>query len=135
MEVKSTTREYVRPMPATWWMHNRYLQIFMLRELSSFFVAAYAIFLLVVLYHVGRGGEDWNAFYTNVLRSPVAIVLELIALAMVLFHSITTFNAAPTIIVVWRGDEKVSPSLISGSQYAMWAVGTAVVLLVAFLWS
>jgi fumarate reductase subunit C len=127
------TKEYIRPMPATWWLRNRHLLLFMVRELSSFFVAGYAIFLLVVLFRFSQGREVFHSFYENVLRSPAVIVLQLIALAMVLVHAVTTFNAAPQIIVVWRGDEKLDPRLISGANYAAWALATVLVL-VLVLW-
>ena len=49
------TKEYIRPMPATWWLHNRQVIQFMLREMSSFFVLGFAIFLLVLLYAATEG--------------------------------------------------------------------------------
>src|SRR5262245_40060333 len=126
------TKEYIRPMPVTWWLHNRHLTLFMVRELSSIFVAGYAVFLLVLLYRAGQGREQFDAFF-QALRSPGMIALHLVALAFVVYHSITSFNAAPPIMVVRRGEEKVSPTLIVGANYAMWLV-VSVLVFAAAVW-
>ncbi len=124
-------QEYKRPMPATWWLHNRYLVMFMIRELTSVFVAGYAIFLLVLIYQAGQGANKFREFYEKVLQSGWMITLQLLALAFVVFHSVTSFNAAPQIMVLWRGEEKVSPLLIVIANYGLWLmVSLAVLLLV-----
>ena len=126
MTTETRTKEYVRPMPATWWLHNYHLVLFMIRELTSVFVAGYAIFLLVLLYL--HGAEDRQAF-SAALGSPVSIALQLIALVFVVFHSVTWFNLTPKAIILWRGEEKVSPALIAGAHYGLWAAVSLIVLL------
>jgi fumarate reductase subunit C len=125
------TKEYIRPMPATWWLHNRQLFLFMLRELSSVFVAGYAVFLMVMLFRFGQGREAFQAFFET-LRSPISILLHLVALAFVVYHSVTSFNAAPVIMTVWRGEEKMNPTLIIGANYALWLI-LSLLILVAVL--
>jgi fumarate reductase subunit C len=127
------TKEYIRPMPATWWLHNRYLTLFVLRELSSVFVAGYAVFLMVLLYKAGQAEESFAAFFEAVLLRPWVIVLHLLALAFVLYHSYTSFHLVPQVIVVRRGEEKVSPALIEGAHYALWLI-VSVVVFVGALW-
>ena len=124
------TKEYVRPMPATWWLRNHYLTLFMIRELTSVFVAGYAIFLMFLLYRYNHGGERWHEFYEAV-KSPGSIILQLIALAFVVFHSITWFNLTPQIVIVWRGEEKVSSSIIAGAHYALWIIVSVIVWWIA----
>jgi fumarate reductase subunit C len=125
------TKEYIRPMKATWWLHNRHLALFMIRELTSVFVAGYAIFLLVLVYKAGQGWEQFSAFYDSVLKSPGVIALQVVALIFVVYHSITSFNAAPQIMVVRHGEEKVSPALIVGANYGLWLIVSVVVLILA----
>ncbi len=125
------SKEYVRPMPATWWLHNRHLLIFMIRELTSVFVAGYAVFLLIMLYRFGQGRVAFHAFFERV-QSPVSIVLQVAALIFVIFHSITTFNAAPVLMVIWFGEEKVRPSLIILANYAVWLILSALLFVAAF---
>jgi fumarate reductase subunit C len=128
------SKEYIRPMPWTWWLRNHHLTLFMIRELSSVFVGGYAVFLLVMLYRFGQGRQAFHAFF-DALRSPPSIIVQLIALAFVVYHSITSFNAAPVLMVVWRGDEKVNPNAIIAANYALWLVLSAVVFGGAVWWS
>ena len=41
---------------------------------------------------------------------------------MALYHSVTWFNLTPKAMVFWRGEERVSPTLIAASNYAAWIV-------------
>ena len=104
-------------MPANWWMKKKTYVLFIVRELTCVFVGGYALFLLVL---VARR-DDPQAFVAW-LNSPFLIVLQIIALPMVLYHSITWFNLTPKVMVVWRGEERVSPLLIAGANYVAWAI-------------
>jgi len=119
-------------MPATWWLANRHLALFMVRELTCVFVAGYAVFLMILLFRFGQGREAFHQFFEG-LRSPASILLHLITLAFVGYHSVTSFNAAPVLMIVWRGEEKVAPNLIVGANYALWLI-VSVLVLAAALW-
>jgi fumarate reductase subunit C len=123
-------KEFVRPMPATWWLRNRYLMWFMIRELTSVFVAAYSVFLLVLVYRAGQGHDEFVQCAKS-LVSPGSVILQLIALALVAYHSVTSFNAAPVLMTVWRGEEKLDPRFIVAANYALWAVVSVLILVVA----
>ena len=118
------TKEYMRPMPANWWMMKKTYFLFIVRELTCVFVGGYALFLLV---SVAR--RDEPQAFDAWLNSPLLIVLQIIALPMVLYHSITWFNLTPKVMVVWRGEERVSPLLIAGANYVAWAI-----LSIAIFW-
>jgi fumarate reductase subunit C len=115
------SKEYIRPMPATWWLHNYHLTLFMIRELTSVFVAGYAVFLMVLLYRFNQGPDAFHGL-VEALRRPESIVLHLLAFILIVFHSVTWLNLIPQVMVVWRGEEKVSPVLISGAHYGLWLV-------------
>ena len=119
-------QEYIRPMPATWWLHNSYLKLFMIRELTSLFVAGYAVFLLVLV----AKANDATAFADS-LRSPTALIFQIIALPFVIFHSVTWFNLTPKAIVLFQGEERVSPALIAGGHYALWVILSLLILWIA----
>lgn len=112
-------------MPATWWLTRPTYRLFMLREWTSLFVGGYALFLLVVVWRAGDR-QAFDALFDS-LRSPVSVVLHLVALAMVVFHSVTWFNLTPQIIVLWRGKKRVSSTLIASAHYGLWAVVSVVV--------
>src|SRR5438552_11067826 len=109
------SKEYVRPMPATWWLHNIYLKLFMIRELTSVFVAGYAVFLIILISKL----NDQPAFEAT-LTCTGAVIFQIVALPFLLFHSVTWFNLTPKAIVLFRGEERVSPLVIAGGHYAMW---------------
>ena len=109
-------------MPATWWLRKKTYFLFMLRELTCIFVGGYALFLLVLI----SRAQDPSAF-RYILTHPLAVVFQVVAIPMVLYHSITWFNLTPKAVVVWWGEERVSPLLIAGSNYAVWLVVSALV--------
>jgi fumarate reductase subunit C len=124
------TKELVRPMPATWFLHNRHVAKFMIRELTSFFVLAFAIFLLVVLYQANRGGEEFRQFYISVVQSGWIKVFLWLALLFIGFHSITSFNAAPTIMAPRWGEDKIDPRIIIAVNYGAWLIVSLIVLII-----
>lgn len=123
-------KPYIRPLPATWWFQNYYVTLFTIRELTSLFVAGYAVFLLVLLYRYGQGHEPFHQFF-EALKSPASVILHLIALSFAVFHTVTWFNLTPKVIILWRGEEKVNPVLIIGSHYALWLLVSLLILFVA----
>ena len=110
---------YHRPFPNTWWLKRRQYLLFMIRELTSVFVAGYSALLLVVIYKLSQGPEAF-ANVMAALASPGFIALQLVILVFALFHSITWLNLTPKILVVYMGEEKVSPLLIAGVHYLAW---------------
>jgi fumarate reductase subunit C len=113
-------------MPATWWLHNIYLKLFMIRELTSVFVAGYAVFLMVLISKVNHPEA-----FQDTLLCPGALVFQLIALPFVIFHSVTWFNLTPKAIVLFRGEERVRPLWIAGGHYALWVIVSLVILVIA----
>jgi len=120
-------RPYRRPMSSTWWLEKRPYWLFMLREMTSVFIAAYLILFLVLLAQLTRGAEAYAAFLAR-LASPGWIIFHLVALVAALYHSITSFNLTPTIVVVRRGEERVPPVLITGSNYVAWLAISVVIV-------
>jgi len=102
----------------------------MLREMTSVFIAAYLILFLFQLNQLARGAEAYTAFLAR-LASPGWIIFHLVALVAALYHSITTFNLTPTIVVVRRGEERVPPMFVAGPGYIAWlAISTVIVWIV-----
>ena len=124
-----TSKEYIRPMPATWWLKRKTYFLFMVRELTCVFVGGYALFLLLL----AMQHDDPQAF-AALLDSRLLIALQIIALPMVLYHSITWFNLTPKVLVLWRGEERVSPTLIAGAHYVAWVLVSIVILWIVSLY-
>ena len=126
------SKEYVRPMPATWWLSRWAYTKFMIRDVTSVFIAGYCVFLMVLMCRAGQGAEAFKSFYDS-LRSPLSLVLHAIAFVFAVIHSVTFFNLTPRVIVIFRGDEKVPGGLIAGLHYAAWGVASLILILIA-LW-
>ena len=121
---------YHRPISAsTWWLGKRNYVLFMLRELTSVFIAVFLVVFLVQLAELAQGPEAYAAAAAW-LASPGWIVFHLLVLAAALYHSITWFNLTPQVIIVRRGEERVPPVVIAGSHYLAWLVVSVVILLI-----
>lgn len=121
---------YHKPVSNTWWLNRKPYILFMIRELTSVFVAGYCIFLLVLIYKLGQGQGAYAVFIGS-LNSPSSVALHLISLAFVLYHTITWFNLTPKILVFYRGEEPIPQGLVAGTFYIGWlAVSIIIALLI-----
>jgi fumarate reductase subunit C len=100
---------------------------FILRELSSIFVAWFVIYLLLLVRAVGRGEGAWLSFL-DISAHPVVLTINVIAFFFVMFHALTWFAVAPQAIVAHIGKKRVPPILIAASHYAAWLVVSAAVM-------
>jgi fumarate reductase subunit C len=113
-------------MSPTWWLNKRNYLLFMLRELTVVFIAAFLVLYLVQLSHLAKGPESYAAFLRQ--RSSFGwILFHILALIAALYHSITWFNLLPQVMVVRRGEERVPPVLIAGSNYIAWLAISVVI--------
>ncbi|HTE02577.1 MAG TPA: fumarate reductase subunit C [bacterium] len=120
------TGPYHQPMSPTWWLRNRAYFLFMLRELTSVFIAGYAILLLILLYQLNAGRDAYQS-YLRFLAAPGMVAFHVIALAAALFHTVTWFNLTPKVLVVRMGGRHVPASVIAGVNYVAWIVISALV--------
>ena len=130
-EWNSKPRHYVRPMPGIWWLKRPAYTKFMVRELTSGFIAAYALFLLVLTCGAGDAATFHRLF--EALGSPASIFVHIEVLFFALFHTITFFNLTPRAIVVRVGEEKISEAVIQAVHYAGWAF-VSLILFAVVLW-
>jgi fumarate reductase subunit C len=119
---------YYPKLPATWWLSRPNYVRFMIREVTSVFVAAFLVVLLIQLHRLGQGPEAYAAWLAK-LRSPGWVLFHVVALAFAVYHSITWFNLTGVVQVVRIGERQVPPSLIAGGAFAGWAVVSLVILL------
>jgi fumarate reductase subunit C len=118
-------RWFRRHVSTYWWLRKRSYLAFILREISSLFVAWSVAYLLLLVY-AARSGPAEYAQFLEWSRQPWVIVVNVCSLLLVGFHAITWFNLAPQAMVVRLGHTHVPGSLISASNYAAWVVVSAV---------
>lgn len=125
-ESEYTYRTYHRPIPATWWMGNRRYFMFMIRELTSVFVALFVLLYLYEFFLISKGPEVHGLFQKS-LRSVPFIAFYVILLIFALYHSITWLGLVPKIQLVRLGRLTVPPALVELGAYAAWIVSSIVV--------
>ena len=119
-------RWYRRRMSVWWWLKNRAYAKFVLREMTSVFVAFFALLYLWQLRAVAEGPDAYAQFMAR-LKTPVFLAVDTVALIFVLFHTITWFNLTPTAIVVRMKGKRVPDRIVAGSNYVVWVVLSAIV--------
>src|SRR6058998_1370098 len=99
------------PMSTYWWLRRRSYLAFIARELSSVFVAWFAVYLLRLIRAVAQGPAAYERFL-EWSAEPAVLFLNLLTLFFVVFHAITWFNLAPQAIVARVRGRRVSGTLI-----------------------
>ena len=116
---------WLRPRMSTYWWLGKWPYVkFILRELSSIFVAWFVIYLLLLVRAVARGEAAYRAFL-ELSAHPVVLAANVAAFFFIVFHALTWFAVAPQAIVAHMGTKKVPPILIAASHYGAWAVVSA----------
>jgi fumarate reductase subunit C len=108
-----------------WWLRRRSYLRFVLRELSSVFVAWFVVFLLLLVRAVAAGEHEYQRFL-DLSANPWMLALNVIALFFVVFHTITWFALAPQAMAVRLGGRRVPGTWILVLHYLAWAAVSAV---------
>ena len=120
-------RTYRRPVSTWWWVRRRSYFGFVMRELSSIFIAWFVVFLLVLVAAVGRGGTAYQAFL-DFAASPVVVAVNVVTFAFVVLHTVTWFSLTPKAMDVRLGGRPLPASAVIASQYVGLAVVSACVV-------
>jgi fumarate reductase subunit C len=113
---------WYRPRVSTyWWLWRWGYLKFILRELSSVFVASFVVLTLLQLYALKQGPEAYAAFQ-EWLKTPWVLALNAVSLFFVVLHTITWFNLAPRAMVVRMRGKRMPDRLVAGANYAAWLI-------------
>jgi fumarate reductase subunit C len=113
-------------MSVWWWLKDRAYTKFVLREMTSVFVAFFAMLYVWQLRAVAEGPDAYARFMAR-LKTPPFLILDAVALLFVLFHTITWFNLTPTAMVVRVKGKRVPDRIVAGSNYVVWVILSGVV--------
>ena len=100
--------------------------MFMIRELTSVFVALYVLLFIYEIFLMTKGPVVHGAFQAD-LQSGPAVVFFVIALLFALYHSWTWLGLAAKIQVVKLGKTTLPPIFIALGAYGSWIAATVVV--------
>ena len=119
-------RWYRRRMSVWWWLKDVAYTKFVLREMTSVFVAFFATLYLWQLRSVALGPEAYARSMAR-LKTPLFLILDIVALVFVLFHTISWFNLTPTAMVVRMKGKRVPDRIVAGSNYVVWVILSGIV--------
>ena len=118
--------KWYRPRMSTYWWLSRWSYVkFMLRELSSVFVAYFIVITLLQIRALTLGSSAYASFQ-DWLGNPLVIVLNVVAFLFLLLHSVTWFNLTPRAIVLRLGGKRIPDTLIIAPNYVAWLVVSGV---------
>ncbi|ODR25910.1 fumarate reductase [Mycolicibacterium porcinum] len=115
---------YRQPVPLLWWVKRGSYLRYMLREASCKAVAWSVVYLGLLVWSLGSGHY---ASFAHFSRHPLVIVLNLVALAFLLLHTVTWFGLAPRAMVVHLRGRRIPADAVLAGHYAAWLVVSAVI--------
>ena len=115
-----------RPVPVLWWVRKPSYFVFVMRELSSIFIAWLVLYLCLFVRAVGRGEAAYRA-HLEWAASPWLVAINLVAFGFVVLHTVTWFALTPKAMVVAVRGRRVPGAAIIGAQYVVLAAVSAFV--------
>jgi len=126
-EVKVNSTKTFRIRLSTYWWLDRWVYLrFILRELSSVFVAWFVVMTLLQITAL-RHGPAAYAEFQRVLRSPILVALNVLSFFFVIFHTVTWFNLAPKAMAVRVGGKRVPSVIVVAPSFLAWLAVSAAV--------
>jgi fumarate reductase subunit C len=119
-------RWYRRRVSVWWWLQRRAYAGFVLRELTSLFVALFAGVTLWELWTLVQGPEAYARFLAR-LETPPLLALHAVAFPFVLFHAVTWFHLAPKALAARVRGRRLPDGIIVGVNYGVGLVLSGVV--------
>jgi len=118
---------YRRPISLWWWTKKRTYFVFVMRELSSIFIAWFVVYLLLFVYAVGQGEAAYQRFL-DWAAAPWVTALNVVTLVFLLLHTVTWFALTPQAMAVRVAGQKVPAFHIIAGQYTGLVVVSGFVL-------
>jgi fumarate reductase subunit C len=117
---------YYHKVPPTWWLKKKSYFLFMMRELSSVFIAAFLVVYLCQIYQLTRGPEAYIAFAQK-LNSPGWIIFHMVALLFALYHSLTWFQSTAVVLPLRIGERSIARPMVTALHVGAWAVVSVII--------
>jgi fumarate reductase subunit C len=122
---------YRKPISRTWWLKNSRYTLFMLREISSIFLALFAVLYLLQLALL-IAGPDLYQRYLGLMVTPGWIALHVVILAFAVIHTLTWLCSIPVVQPVRIRGKEVPHQVVWLAGFIGWitvSVGIGLVIL------
>jgi fumarate reductase subunit C len=120
-------KSYFPRVSTYWWLARWPYLKFIVRELSSVFVALFVVVTLLQIRALINGPEAYANFEVW-LRNPLVLALNSVSFLFVMFHAVTWFNLAPKAMTVRMAGKRIPGIAIAASNYVLWLVASAVIV-------
>jgi succinate dehydrogenase subunit C len=115
--MKRYARLYKPDISVWWWLERRSYTAFVLRELSSVFVAWFVVYLLLLVRAVRQGSAEYQAFL-DWSANPWIVGLNVLSTIFVLYHAVTFINLTP---------QATANRVPRSALYLIWAIASALI--------
>jgi len=115
---------YRRKASTWWWLERWPYFAFVVREMTSVFVAWSVVWLLLLLRAAGQGEIQYRQFFAW-SASPLVLITNGVTVVMLVYLTLTWFNLVPRVMVLRLGGRPVPGVVMAGSHYLAWAAVTA----------
>ena len=124
-------KPYVREVSKTGWYlkHPRYMR-YMSREVTCFFIGAFALLMVCTLERLSTGQAEFDSFVAA-LKGPWSFLGMFLIFLFATYNATNWFNVTPKAMPVQIGEEFLDGKYIVGAHYAVWAIASLVVLFFA----
>ncbi len=114
-------------LPWGWWRANHRYTIYMLRELSSLFIALWSVRFVMQLDRMRSGKNAYEAVVAA-QRHPLSVLLNLVTLLFAILHSVTFLQLAGTVQTVRLGARRLPAEHVTAGAFAGWAAASLMLL-------
>ncbi|MBF6571216.1 MAG: fumarate reductase subunit C [Candidatus Binataceae bacterium] len=120
------SKTYRPSMPMTWWLERWNYTWFILRELSSAFVAYWVVITLLQIAAISAGPVAYTNFRVW-MSAPYMVAINIITFIFVIFHTLSWFRLVPQAMLPRIGGKRTSTTMTSAPMYAVWVVVSVIV--------
>ena len=128
--ITTKRKKYVREVKPNWWKKLDFYKLYIAREATAVPVLWFCLVLLYGVICLTSGSESFKNDFITFLQNPFVMLLNLIALAASLLHTVTYYVMTPKVLNIIVKNERINPKLITG---ALWAITLLVSLLILIL--
>jgi fumarate reductase subunit C len=114
---------YRRPLPYDWWLRNHRYLLYMLRDFSPVPFSLWLLWWLVEISRLKAGPAGYHPH-----AGPGFVAFSVICLLFALLHSVTFLNLSGVILRIPLGERILSPQLIRGANFGLWAAASALII-------
>ncbi|WP_108719246.1 hypothetical protein [Miniimonas sp. S16] len=123
----SQRNPYRPTMKRTWFLATKEYRAYFLREGAAVVVGLFVLNLMLGMVSMAAGLDSWT-WWVELQRNPFVLVLNVLALAAAVLHTVSWDQLTPSIIKVQRGTRFLADGWIIAQQVLLLVIFAAVMV-------